>query len=70
MGLGLLIAGVLADHIKPLLDSILVGSFEAGSLVKNLSTLIIVIGAFILLIAGLGLFGTCCQNKRMLVMVS
>lgn len=76
MGLGLVIAGALAltdvsnintDHIKPLLDSIPVGSFEAGSLVKNLTTLIIVIGAFILLIAGLGLFGACCQNKFMLV---
>lgn len=76
MGLGLVIAGALAltdvsnintDHIKPLLDSIPVGSFEAGNLVKNLSTLIIVIGAFILLIAGLGLFGACCQNKFMLV---
>lgn len=76
MGLGLVIAGALAltdvsnintDHIKPILDSIPVGSFEAGSLVKNLTTLIIVIGAFILLIAGLGLFGACCQNKFMLV---
>lgn len=76
MGLGLVIAGALAltdvsnintDHIKPLLDSIPVGSFEAGSLVKNLTTLIIVIGAFILLITGLGLFGACCQNKYMLV---
>lgn len=76
MGLGLVIAGALAltdvsnintDHIKPLLDSIPVGSFEAGNLVKNLTTLIIVIGAFILLIAGLGLFGACCQNKFMLV---
>lgn len=76
MGLGLVIAGALAltdvsnintDHINPLLDSIPVGSFEAGSLVKNLTTLIIVIGAFILLIAGLGLFGACCQNKFMLV---
>lgn len=76
MGLGMVIAGALAltdvsnintDHIKPLLDSIPVGSFEAGSLVKNLTTLIIVIGAFILLIAGLGLFGACCQNKYMLV---
>lgn len=79
MGLGLVIAGALAltdvsnintDHIKPILDSIPVGSFEAGSLVKNLTTLIIVIGAFILLIAGLGLFGACCQNKFMLVTVS
>uniref|UniRef100_A0A8W8KP67 Tetraspanin n=1 Tax=Magallana gigas TaxID=29159 RepID=A0A8W8KP67_MAGGI len=78
MGLGLVIAGALAltdvsnintDHIKPILDSIPVGSFEAGSLVKNLTTLIIVIGAFILLIAGLGLFGACCQNKFMLVTV-
>lgn len=79
MGLGLVIAGTLAfkdasnintDHIMPLLDSIPVGSFKAGSLVNSLSTLIIAIGAFILLIAGLGVFGACCQNKCMLVTVS
>lgn len=76
MGLGLAIAGGLAlsnlsnintDHIKPLLDSIKVGSFQAGSMVNSLSILIIVIGVFILVVSGLGLFGACCQNKCMLV---
>lgn len=75
MGLGLAIAGGLAlsnlsnintDHIKPLLDSVKVGSFQAGSMVNNLSILIIVIGVFILVVSGLGLFGSCCQNKCML----
>ncbi|XP_065931021.1 tetraspanin-4 [Magallana gigas] len=78
LDIGQVIAGALAltdvsnintDHTKPVLDSIPVGSFEAGSLVNSLSTLIIVNGAFILLIAGLGLFGACCQNKCMLVTV-
>uniref|UniRef100_A0A8W8KP73 Uncharacterized protein n=1 Tax=Magallana gigas TaxID=29159 RepID=A0A8W8KP73_MAGGI len=76
MGLGLAIAGGLAlsnlsnintDHIKPLLDSIKVGSFQVGSMVNSLSILIIVIGVFILVVSGLGLFGACCQNKCMLV---
>lgn len=79
MGLGLAIAGGLAlsnlsnintDHIKPLLDSVKVGSFQAGSMVNNLSILIIVIGVFILVVSGLGLFGSCCQNKCMLTTVS
>lgn len=76
MGLGLLIAGALAlsdvgnvntDHVKPLLDTIEVGSFQVGSMATNLSILFIVIGVFIMIVSGLGLFGACCQNKCMLV---
>ena len=79
MGLGLLIAGALAlsdianvntDHVKPLLDTIEVGSFQAGSMATNLSILFIVIRVFIMIVSGLGLFGACCQNKCMLVVVS
>ena len=79
MGLGLLIAGALAlsdvgnvntDHVKPLLDTIEVGSFQVGSMATNLSILFIVIGVFIMIVSGLGLFGACCQNKCMLVVVS
>nr|XP_022322672.1 uncharacterized protein LOC111124100 [Crassostrea virginica] len=78
MGLGLLIAGALAlsdianvntDHVKPLLDTIEVGSFQAGSMATNLSILLIVIREFIMIVIGLGLFGACCQNKCMLVVV-
>ena len=79
MGLGLLIAGALAlsdienfntDHVKPLLDTIEVGSFQVGSMANNLSILFIVIGVFIMIVSGLGLFGACCQNKCMMVVVS
>ena len=79
MGLGLLIAGALAlsdianvntDHVEPLLDTIEVGSFQVGSMATNLSILFIVIGVFIMIVSGLGLFGACCQNKCMLVVVS
>jgi hypothetical protein len=57
------------DQIKPVLDTIKVDSFQVGEMASNLSILLIVIGAFILLISGLGLFGACCQIKVMLVVV-
>ncbi|XP_048775970.1 tetraspanin-9-like isoform X2 [Ostrea edulis] len=75
-GIGVLIVGVLAledvadlnkDHIKPVLDTITVNSFQVGDLATNLSIILIVIGAFIFIISSLGLIGACCQNKCMLV---
>ncbi|XP_061165256.1 tetraspanin-18-like [Saccostrea echinata] len=74
LGLGLLIGGILMkvnvsainDEVKPALNGISVSSFKLGDLVDNLSILFIVMGAFVLLVAGLGLFGACCEVKCML----
>ncbi|XP_062585812.1 tetraspanin-18B-like [Saccostrea cucullata] len=75
LGLGLLIGGILMkvnvsainDEVKPALNGITVSSFKLGDLVDNLSILFIVMGVFVLLVAGLGLFGACCEVKCMLV---
>lgn len=77
MGLGLVTVGALAvrdmatvnkDKIKPLLDSLSVDSFSVG-VVNSLSIIIIVVGVFIFFVAGLGIYGACCQNKYLLVTV-
>ncbi|XP_048775977.1 CD63 antigen-like isoform X2 [Ostrea edulis] len=75
-GIGFLIVGVLAlqdvadlneDHIKPVLNTIEVNSFQVGELAKNLSILLIVIGVFIFFVSILGFLGACSQNICMLV---
>ncbi|XP_062569150.1 tetraspanin-18B-like [Saccostrea cucullata] len=75
LGLGLLIVGalmkanvkIIKDEVKPALNTITVSSYKLGNLTDNLSILLIIIGVFIFLVAGLGLFGACCQNRCMLV---
>lgn len=75
MGLGLVTVGALAlrvistvntDKIKPLLNSLSVDSFSVG-VVNSLSIIITVVGVLIFLVAGLGIYGACCQNKYLLV---
>ena len=46
------------------------GSLSLGDVAKGLSTLLICLGVFIVLISGLGLFGACCKVKCMLIVVS
>lgn len=75
LGLGLLIVGALmkanvkivTDEVKPALNTVTVSSYKLGDLADNLSVVFIVIGVFIFIVAGLGLFGACCQNRCMLV---
>lgn len=75
LGLGLLIVGALMkanvkivnDEVKPALNTVTVSSYKLGDLADNLSVVFIVIGVFIFIVAGLGLFGACCQNRCMLV---
>lgn len=62
------IATVNKDKIKPLLDSLSVDSFSVG-VVDSLSVIIIVVGVVIFFVAGLGIYGACCQNKYLLVTV-
>lgn len=77
LGLGLLIVGALmkanvkivTDEVKPALNTVTVSSYKLGDLADNLSVVFIVIGVFIFIVAGLGLFGACCQNRCMLVTV-
>ncbi|XP_048777618.2 tetraspanin-9-like [Ostrea edulis] len=75
LGLGLLIVGalmkanvkIIKEELKPALNSVTVSSYKLGDLTDNLSIVFIAIGVFIFLVAGLGLFGACCQNRCMLV---
>lgn len=63
-------ASAISDEVKPALNKISISGFQFGDLVDNLSIVFIVIGAFLLLVAGLGLFGACCEAECMLVTVS
>lgn len=75
LGLGLLIAGVLvkinalSSDVTPALNSVEVAGYKLGDLANNLSIVFIVIGAFIVLVSGLGLIGGCCEVRWMLVVV-
>lgn len=73
LGLGLLVAGILvkinalSSDVTPALNSVNVAGYKLGDLANNLSIVFIVIGAFIVLVSGLGLIGACCKVKWMLV---
>lgn len=73
LGLGFLVAGVLvkvnalSSDVTPALNSVDVAGYKLGDLANNLSIVFIVIGVFILLVSGLGLFGACCEVRWMLV---
>lgn len=73
LGLGLLIAGILvkinalSSDVTPALNSVEVAGYKLGDLANNLSIVFIVIGAFIVLVSGLGLIGGCCEVRWMLV---
>lgn len=75
LGLGLLIAGILvkinalSSDVTPALNSVEVAEYKLGDLANNLSIVFIVIGAFIVLVSGLGLIGGCCEVRWMLVVV-
>lgn len=78
MGLGTLIVGIImkvdqnvfekTEVIKTLNEVSFNDSLSLGDVVKGLSTFLICIGVFIVLISGLGLFGACCKVKCMLIM--
>ncbi|XP_060082818.1 CD63 antigen-like [Ylistrum balloti] len=75
LGLGLMIPGILVqvnvdivnDKVMPLLNQVSLGGLTFGDAANGLSVTLIVLGAFILLVAGLGAFGACCKNRCMLV---
>ena len=75
LGLGLLVVGILvkinalSSDVTPALDTIEVADYKLGELTNNLSVVFIVIGAFITVIAGLGVIGACCKVKWMLIVV-
>ena len=78
LGLGLFVGGILMkvnvaainDDVKPALNGVTFSSFKLGNFIDSLAILFIVIGAFVLIVSGLGLFGACCEVKCMLVTVS
>ncbi|XP_078323440.1 tetraspanin-18B-like [Crassostrea virginica] len=55
------------DDVKPALNGVTFSSFKLGDFIDSLAILFIVIGAFVLIVSGLGLFGACCEVKCMLV---
>lgn len=77
LGLGVLIVGIImkvdvdvfdkAEVISVLNEVEFNGSLSLGDVAKGLSTLLICLGVFIVLISGLGLFGACCKVKCMLI---
>ncbi|XP_033758862.1 tetraspanin-9-like isoform X2 [Pecten maximus] len=75
LGLGLLIPGILVqvnvdivnDKVMPLLNQLSLGGLTFGNAANGLSVTLIILGAFILLVAALGAFGACCKNRCMLV---
>ncbi|XP_021349411.1 CD63 antigen-like [Mizuhopecten yessoensis] len=75
LGLGLMIPGILVqvdvdivnDKVMPLLNQVTLGGLTFGNAANGLSLTLIILGAFILLVAGLGAFGACCKNRCMLV---
>ena len=80
LGLGILIVGIIMkvdtsvfdddEVIAALNDVSLGGNLKLGDLAKGLSTFLIVLGVFIFILAALGLFGACCKNKILLIVVS
>lgn len=75
LGIGLIVTGsmatintsVVSDEVMPLLNQVIVGGMRMGDAVKSLSVGLIVIGAVILVVAGLGAFGACCEKKVLLI---
>ncbi|XP_069115213.1 tetraspanin-9-like isoform X3 [Argopecten irradians] len=75
LGLGLMIPGILVqvnvdivnEKVMPLLNQLSLGGLTFGNAANGLSVTLIVLGTFILLVAGLGAFGACCKNRCMLV---
>ncbi|XP_061193062.1 tetraspanin-18B-like [Saccostrea echinata] len=73
LGLGLLATGALVninavfEEVLPTLNKVQVVGNNFGDLLNSISILVIIIGIFVALVAGLGLFGACCENKFMLI---
>ncbi|XP_062608728.1 tetraspanin-9-like [Saccostrea cucullata] len=73
LGIGLLIAGIvakvnaIADEVLPALNKVELAGNDLGNVLNSVSILVIIIGAFIVVVAGLGLFGACCEVRCMLV---
>ncbi|XP_048776319.2 tetraspanin-9-like [Ostrea edulis] len=73
LGIGLSITGILArinalpNEILPALDTVQVAGNNMADLFKNISILVAILGACVTLVAGLGLFGACCEVKCLLI---
>ena len=71
LGLGLMIPGILiqldigiiTDTITPLLNQISFGGMSLGNAINTLSAILIAIGAFILILATIGMCGACYKNR-------
>ncbi|XP_056013273.1 tetraspanin-9-like [Ostrea edulis] len=73
LGIGLSITGILArinalpNEILPALDTVQVAGNNMADLFKNISILVAILGACVTLVAGLGLFGACCEVNCLLI---
>lgn len=81
LGVGMIIVGIFAvanvsniyiDQIKPLLDLLIVATVKMDSvtLFRTLCISMVVIGTLLLVVVGVGFGGTCCHNRKALLVVS
>ena len=74
VGIGILVPGILflanvsiiTDEIKPVAESVSFSGITLESLLSDVAIVFVCVGAFVLLVAGLGLFGACCGNRCLL----
>lgn len=78
LGVGMIIVGIFAvanvsniyiDQIKPLLDLLIVATVKMDSvtLFRTLCISMVVIGTLLLVVVGVGFGGTCCHNRKALL---
>lgn len=77
-GLMLILPGILIlanveyinENVKPLMKTLSYGDVNLADVADGLSISMIILGIFILVVAMLGLCGTCKSNKKCLCIVS
>lgn len=73
LGIGLLVAGIIFKinavfvEVLPTLNKVQVVGNNLGDLLNSVSILVIIIGIFVALVAGFGLFGVYCKKKTLLI---
>lgn len=51
---------IVIDEVKLVLNMVIVSFYKLGDFVDNFFVVFIVIGVFIFIVVGFGLFGVCC----------
>ncbi|KAH3781320.1 hypothetical protein DPMN_159147 [Dreissena polymorpha] len=78
LGIALLVIGIILkvdakvindSKVISTLNEVSFNGLKFGNLANSLPIIFIVLGVVILVISGLGMFGACCKNRCMLVMI-